>query len=286
VLNGQAGKTNIPHDTTAYYGRDHETYVWNTKVYNRKNRTDAVGTANFDYIDYLKMFCKGAYLRSTLHVEAAEASLDLHIYRRALREVSLIFGGPAVSLAARLAALKPSLGTIYTIDWGAASNITAGPKINNITSAATGAEILNLVSDEGVISSIGFKVVAQFTTAATKVGVVTRGNGYFRGMDPNFNIDSAIISPAVTTGLVEFNNLPAGTYTILIYPFTGDASPLDAQIRVVINAVQKDMYAEHNTYYNIKYTGLSPDGSNKITIAITSPGAAAGRIQGFDLIKE
>lgn len=285
VLNNQIGFVNIPHETTGYWNKGHEAFVWNTSVYDRKNRTDATGSAIFDYIDFLKMFSKDLTQRATLHTEAAESSLDICIYRRALVQVNrMTAGSDKTALLARLAAVKTSIGTVYTIDWGISTNASGG-NINDLTSGAANAALTNIIDDAGGSSSIGIKIVRQSTTAGTKVQSQSRCNLPFHGLGANFNIDAGIALPAVTDGEIEFNNLPAGTYKVIVYCFSGNSTATDAQVGITIGGVTKTIQSEHNSYHNIIFSGLSRDGANKIVMDITAPGGSQGRIAGFDLIK-
>lgn len=276
---------NLPPETTAYWGKDHEAYVWNTSVYNRKNRTDSSGTALFDYVDWLTKFSKEPTERATLFTQLAERYNNLDDYRRALLQVNaLTSSATQTSLLTRLSTVRSNIGTIYNVSYTVAISQSIG-NYNNITGASAGNSISNLIDSNGTSSAIGFQTVAQFTTSGTKITNIARLRANYHGLPPEFNTTGATISTA-SLGSCKFTGLNnSGSYTVRIYSmsYTAGINTAQGQLDSLVSGSSQTLYTEVNSYYPIEYTNIKPI-SGEITIAASASATRASFINGFDLI--
>lgn len=292
-------RLNIAPECCAYFNQNHVAFVWNTMVFNRKNRTDATGTALFDYIDWAKMFSKDPDARATLHVRACENDLNITTWRKATRQVAVVTD-PILKaqLESRLDTVLDSIGIfVLTVDLGSSQFLPANDPLTTFTInsgiiSASGQSLNNLKDYRGipVPTTVGTDpsvvIFRQLTDAGSKVAFQARSIGLYHGLPIAVNEDTLIGTPTITNGTINFLGLPAGTYTILVYPYNGDPSPLDCQCSVTIGATTVSLYAEHNTYHPIKITGVTPVGAlNAISIIIKSTGADGANIQLIDLIR-
>lgn len=94
VLSGAGAQSlNIYPRTRNFWGVGHTATVWNTNAYNRKERTDAPGTADFDYVRWLKKHSIDLNERAELFVEYAEHTSLIEHHREASIQVSLLPAG-------------------------------------------------------------------------------------------------------------------------------------------------------------------------------------------------
>jgi poly(3-hydroxybutyrate) depolymerase len=289
LLNSANSNTlNVHPETTAYWNIGHSSTVWNDNGYNRLERTDATGTAIYDLFRFMEKFSLDQSDQSLYHVQEAERTKDIDDYRRAVSQVALLSAGAyKTSLENRLAIVKGLIGTVYTIDLGDPAQTSTG-NINNLTTLSTSSSLSNIIDDAGGASTKGFTIVSQLSSAATKHSTFTpRGAGTYHGLQANFSESGATALTTTTTGSVKFTGLNAAkTYTVIIYGFYyASGVTNESRLRVTINSTQKELYTEENTFHTIKYTGLTPNGSNEITIAISAPSTRSSAVSGIDLIE-
>jgi hypothetical protein len=303
VTNGQIGllaqanaagvNMNLPFETIALYGKDHEGYVWNTSCFNRKERTNATGTATFDYVRFLKRFSKDQTERCTLHVENAEQTLEIIDWRESRQLVDVMTGATKSSLLARLATVKSTIdagGKRYVIDQGTSSLTTTGTSIyycNNQTTHTTGAAISNLVDDEGGSSSIGLIFTSQIASSGRENSIASNRNfnKYF-GYERSQNTDGATVQTTVTGGTAKFTGLNnSKLYNIRLFHSTASSFATNATIRVTIGGVTKTQYSECNNRLYIEYTNLSP-ASGEIIMAIRADADKNTFLTGLELFQQ
>jgi hypothetical protein len=287
-----ANDLNIAPLFTNYFALGHVNAVWSTEVYNRKERTDATGTAKFDWIRWVKKFSKNQDDRATLHVEYAENSGLIEDYRLALFQVNaLSTGSLKTELLSRLADLKSTIGISYIIDFGTSTETTAG-NINNMSNCAAGQSVANLIDDEGGSSTIDFAVLTDFA-AGTRQNIVGSSGNHFRARNFGFErttcVDGLRSQDGTTTGTAELQQLNGSlTYTLRIYCAARGTTPetTERNFQVTVGGVTKEVYAEMNTAYYIEFTGVDPDGSNEIAIAMKYDPVGDVYVQALELIPE
>lgn len=281
---------NISWLVTNYWGLGHSGTVWNTNGYNRRDRTNATGTAKYDYVKWLKKFSKDQVERATLHVEFAESELTIQDQRLALIQVNdLAAGATKTSLLARLTTLKSTIdagGKRYIIDQGISIQTTSG-NINNQTTHTSGSAILNLVDDEGGSSVIDFTIVNQFASTSREGNLTSdRLRGRYFGFDRQTYRDGMAISTTITNGSCKYSSLDnAKLYNIRIYAARSNNLTAYPEISVTIGGVNKTMYCELNCTEFIEYINLSPS-SGEILIAIQNSGDTSTFVNVMELVEK
>lgn len=107
-----AQSLNISPRTRNFWGVGHSPSIWNTNCYSRRERTDAAGTADFDYVRWLKKHSLDPARRAELFVEYAEHSRLIEDHREALLQVNLLpVGAHKTGLLARSSAPPPARST-------------------------------------------------------------------------------------------------------------------------------------------------------------------------------
>jgi poly(3-hydroxybutyrate) depolymerase len=281
-----ANVLNSPPETTQYWNIAHTGVVWNDNGYNRKERTDAVGTALYDLFRWLEKYSLDLTEQATLHVVEAERTNNLDDYRRALIQVNLLSAGATkTALLGRLATVKALIGTVYTIDLGDPATPSAG-NVNNMTAFGNGAVISNLINDAGGASTKGLTRVAQTTTKHSTFS--PRLNAIYHGLPKECNVDGASNSTTVHTGQDKFTGLnPAKLYTIrVIAHHYASGLTTESKISITIGGVTKTLYTEENTYHVIEFTNIAPNGSNEIVIGVDNTGGRTSSLAVYDLIEQ
>ncbi len=285
--NSSAFNRNIPVDTLSIHNGDHNGAVWNTYCYNRSERTDASGSAPFDYVRYLKRFSKDQTERATLHVEHAEYTLNINDWRLARVQVDVMTGATKSILLTRLATTKILICRLYCHLWKPAATVTTGTSIyycNNQSTHTAGASISNLIDDENGSSSIGFTIVNQFASSGREGSISSnRNRGRYFGYERTHNTDGMTISTSVTGGTCKFTGLNnAKLYDIRIFHSTASSFATNATIRTTINGVVKTQYSECNNTLYVEYLNISPT-SSEIAIAIRTDADKSLFVTGFEL---
>lgn len=287
--NVTAGSLNISPEATAYWNLSHVAAVWNTNVYNRRDRTDATGTARWDFIQWVKAYSKDQEERATLHTVRAETTKDLDDYRKAYRQVDALTAGAAkTALQSRLTTVYALIGTVYTVDYVTSGNESTTDifKYNAKTSAASSTSISALVDIFNTASSIGFTQVNQFTTAGTKITSIPRFGGFYHGLARNVNSYGAVTDLTTTDGQVKFTGLNnSAKYTVRVNPMSwATGVTTQAQINITIGSVKSE-YTEVNTYFPIEFKTITPV-SGEIIIDVDFAADRLTRICSIDLILE
>jgi hypothetical protein len=256
-----AESLNISPRVRNFWGVGHSAILWNTNLYNRKERTDAPGTADFDYVRWLKKHSIDLNERAELFVEHAEHSGLIEDHREAMIQVNLLpAGAHKTALLARLSNLKAAIdggGRRFLIDLGVATHQTPG--YNNLTSCATGQSISGLVDDESNASSHGFTVVTQ-SVASNQQALVqsNRGNGTYFGLAKTANADGCVLGAG--TGIYKLTGLDdAKTYSLRFHHNEGSPNfTAKAEISIKIGATTKTQYSAGNTLKYIEFQNLVP----------------------------
>lgn len=268
MTSSNAAGSNVSILTRLLQGVRHTSTVWNTNVANRKERTDAPGTADWDYVRWVKKFSLDLEEQAVLITDYAVYTNLIQDYREALGYVNTISAG-AVKTAqlARLATLKSTIDGSkkrYIIDFGATTS-----SYNSMISCALNATVSNILDDGGGASTKGFKIftAASVSSPSGRVFDTAKLAGRYLGFEPNAYRDAARIDIAVTTGDFGFTGLnPAKTYTLRIYSATGVSISNNGTLIATVGGVQKSLYSETNTTQWMEWTGLTPNGSNELHI--------------------
>jgi dienelactone hydrolase len=290
TANVTTGGLNFPPETYVLWNVGHSGTVWNTNTFNRKYRTDATGTAEWDWVRWVKAYSKDQSERATLHVERAEESVDVDDYRKAYRQVNALSSGALkTSLLSRLSSLYASIGNVYTIDFVTAGNESTSDVFfyNAKTSAASASSISALVDIHNNSSSIGFTQVLQLTTAGTKITSIPRLDGFYRGMAANVNDYGAVTQLTTTDGQVKFTGLNnARNYTVRVYgDYWASGITTQSELTATINATSKSRYTENNTFFPIEFKTITPS-SGEIVIDLDNNQDRISRVVSIDLILE
>ena len=283
--------------STYYYNLGHVSGVWDTQVYNRLERTDATGTAAFDFVRWLKKYSLDATQQATLFTENAEYSIDIVDYREALELVNNISSGsPKTSLLSRLATLKTSVdrsGTRYIVSCNHSGTTVSTTGINdwNATFAATQG-LTNIVDDTGSSSTVGFTVTNQFASSSRDANVDNSNAGRLtaKGFPVNFNLGGLVLNNAITNGRITINNIPSGKKIDVIihhYHIAGDddGSAMSAQsaISATMNGITKTQYSAYNNAYYLKFTDV-PESSGSATLDMKTVSTRNVVVTGFEIL--
>lgn len=284
--------------TTYYFGLGHVAGVWDTNVYNRLERTDATGTAQFDFVRFLKKFSLDLTEQATQFTSNAEFSVDIVDYREALALVNnLSSGAPKTALLARLATLKTTIdrsGIRYIVSANNPFITVSQTGINdwNATFAATQG-LSNIVDDGGGASAVSFTVTNQFASTGrdNNAGDNNAGRQKFKGFKLEYNLSGIVISNAITNGRLTFTGIPSGKLTdILIhhYHLSGDGdnpNPITAQsaLSATANSITQTQYSEYENGYYMKFTNV-PESSGSFTLDMKTVSTKDVVVTGFELV--
>jgi hypothetical protein len=284
-----------------YWGINHSPFP-DTYVYNRKNRTDATGTAAFDFIDeFLLLFSLDLEEQADLWVTHAEATLKSEHYRLAkIQTDNLTAGATKTALLGRLTTLKSLIGNSVFVDFGGSFYNSTG-NYNNVNSAASGTTKTNLIDDEGTDTGWTYTTVtspAASPALLNDIGV-SRVMGRQFGHPHYFQRDGMLISSAGTTGTLKFSGLDdLKTYTLKIYSnASANAWTARAEVECVAGGVTKYAYNDLTNFRldddsptngYVLYTGLIP-ASGEISFTIRTRQTANTErnsyLQGLELIE-
>jgi len=259
---------NSPHKFRIYYGFGHEGAVWQTRLFNRKERTDAVGTADFDFIRFLLKHSEDEEEQATLYTENAEDSQNVIDYLEAALQVSYLTAGAAkTALEGRLSTLKALIADqLVIMDFGLDTHTSAG-NINNYSKAAFAAQtgsLANLIDDTGTNTGIDFAIINVF---GNQLYQDAKSNAKWYGLPRNLNTDGLRMQVGVTNGQFELQELPNATFDLYLFHTSIETNfTSDRKLSVTINGVTKEEYSEINSERPVIFTGLTRDGSNKIIV--------------------
>lgn len=246
MANSNGTDREFPVQMLQYWGIGHSSSLWDSKVYNRANRTDGGGAADFDYIeDFMLQFSLDQAEQATLWVEKAERTEDSGDYRVGVRQVSLMSNGaPKTALQGRLSAVASSIGAMAVVDIGHAS-FTSGGNFNNLTNNGASQTVSNLTNYvSGANTGWSFTCVtppASSPTTVNNIGSSSRVRGRTFGFIDNTTRDGHQIDAGGTTGTYRFSGLDNGeAYTIKVYSAMGQSSWSNrAEVEVVCNSTTK-----------------------------------------------
>lgn len=269
VLNALIPTPTYPFLVSTFWNVTHSTDLWDTQVYNRKNRTDETGTASFDYIDWFKLYkLNDLLINATNYTVLAESSLDYNDYLAALRLVNkLSVGTPQTDLLARLATVKSTISginRIYVLDLGA--TVTAS-NYNAVNTSSSGSSSSPLSDIDGNASGIVFTTVTVGSSpASVAVGL---GNDYF-GFDKIVS-NRAVRVYGTSNNSWRFSNLNDGkTYKLrFICADKNQFTNLHSGCTITINGntLQADN-AMYNTNKFVDFTNITPvSGQINITLS-------------------
>lgn len=256
---------------TLYWGKNHSGSVWDTEVYNRKNRTDTAGTAKFDFLeDYFALYNLDEEAQADNFVSRAESTEDNQDYRMAVKIVATLSAGAIkTALEGRLSTLKSTIGNWVNIDFGTAFRATTSdPNFNNITSATAGTTVSNLKDESG--ANTGYAVKIQTATATTPTMVDDLGSTRLQSQAFGFEYytsrDGMLIDK---DGEVRLESLtPSTDYRIKIFHAASNSSfSSRAEIEVTVDGVTKTQYSDLNNAYYLEFDATS-DGSGVIPISL------------------
>lgn len=245
MANSNGSDREFPVQMLQYWNIGHSSSLWDSKVYNRKNRTDGGGTADFDYIDdFLLQFSLDAEQQAELWVEKAERTNDSGDYRVALRQVALLSNGDfKTGLQNRLSSVLSVIGRIAVVDIGHASFTSSSP-FNNLTNNEASSSVSNLIDQSA--SNTGWSFTCNAPPAGTpatvnNIGSSHRVSGRQFGFQHNTTRDGHEIDAAGTTGTYTFSGLDNGKqYTVKVYAAMGQSSWSNrAEVEVSCNGSTK-----------------------------------------------
>jgi hypothetical protein len=283
--------------TTYYFGKGHSSSVWDTEVYNRLERTDATGTAKFDFIRWLKKYSKDASERATLFVENAEYTDNVVDYREALMLVNNLSSGTTkTNLLARLVTQKAVVdkaGTRYIVSANTLFYTVSLTGINdwNATFAA-GQGLTNLVDDTGGSSSLSFTVTNQFASSVrdNNAGDNNAGRQKFKGFKLEYNLSGLVLSHSITNGRLTISNIPSGKKIDVIihhYHLTGDgdgsAMSVQSAISATMNSTTKTQYSAYNNAYFLEFDDV-PESSGSATLDMKTVSTRDVVVTGFEIL--
>lgn len=301
LANCNGGDLEMPAQALMYWNVNH-TPLPDTYVYNRRNRTDATGTAHFDFIeDFLMKYSLDAEQQASLFVDYAELTQESQDYRLAERQVNnLSASATKTALLADLATLKTSIGNSVLVDFGGSFYNSSG-NYNNVNSSAAATTLANLIDDTGTNTGWTYTTVtppAASPSLNNDIGV-TRLQGKQFGTVRFFTRDGMLIDAAGTTGTLKFSGLNnAKTYRLKIYVGASNSAwSSRAEVETVAGGVTKYKYCD-TTNFNpktentsgafIEYTSLTPSSgeiSFTIKTRLTANTERASYLQGLELIE-
>ncbi len=303
MANNNGADRPMPCESMFYWGIGHSSALWDTKCYNRKNRTDAIGTADTDYIDdFLLKFSSDSEEQATLFTRYAENSLVHEDYRKAKYQVdNLTAGAVKTTLLADLVILKTSIGNAIIVDFGNSTRATTTAYVNNLTSAVVGATakafgsttITNLKDDENNSTGITLTLTAATDTSPSMIDDIgsSRVNGRAHGFEMYTNRDGMRVDIIGTVGQLTWGGLNnSSTYTLRIYAGASNSTfSSRAELEAIFGGITKYRYVDINNVLFIEYNGLTPTSLQIIgTIAqrLTANTERLNYIQAAELILE
>jgi hypothetical protein len=259
--------TEYPY-TQSYYGVGHSSTIWHTNHYYRLWRTDATGTAEWDWLDFQLRYSKDLDECATLFVAQAEkrrygTEKDIIDYREAVRKVNELGAGALkTSLQGRLATLKTTLDGL--VSWRAIIVHTNGSYpisttgYNEISNHADSQSTGTLVDDNGTtLTGISWAVGDNPQSSNYQTEITSnRGRSSVGGFP--FDVNRVGMRIGSTACPVGFTGLSSGTYTLRIYFNEGSGSYTQKEITATINGVTRTQFAQINRLIGyVEWTGLS-----------------------------
>jgi len=287
-----------PPRATYYFGSGHSSAVWDTQVYNRKERTDATGSAKFDFVRWFKKFSLDATEQATLFVTNAEYTLEIVDYRESLQLVNnLSAGATKTSLLARLAAIKSTVdkgGTRYVVSCNASGTSVSDATVNDWTSLfQAGQGIANLTDDAGGSSTLTLTVTNQFATSTREgnAGEFNASRQKYKGIKKEFNMTGLLVSHSVSNGRITISNVPTGKKAdIILHSYhlsgDGDASAMSVESSISASVNSGSFFTQYSAYNNAYYLEFdnATETSGNITLDIKTVSTRDVILQGLEIV--
>lgn len=244
-------------------GGFHDYNVWSTECYNRQWRTDSVGTAPWDFVDFTFKYSRDPLERATLFVEQAEkrrygTEKDIIDYRHALRQVNALeASSEKTALLGRLSTLKDEIdngGTRWVINFHSSGQDESSP-YNNFASSSASTTISNIVDFDGGASTLDVELDTDPGGGMSTVGSSRRS--WTGGFSKTAN-NSGLVLTGWPFGVFKMTGVPSGTYTVRFYHNVGVSNfSGDPRLRVTLNSETKAAYSAVNTLLGyIEFTGV------------------------------
>jgi hypothetical protein len=271
AANALSPKPIYPFLVNSYWGVGHSAALWDNEVYNRKNRTDTTGTAEFDWVEWFKRFkVNDLTYNATSHVEVAETTVltdkpsAWNDYRIALRLVNLMNAGATkTALLNRLSAVKSSIQTDWKIVEMSFGN-TAISGINILSSVNDNQTTNNMTDVDGNSTTIDFTLNATVWDGQVNIGT----NHDYLGMPLGFWANGWRIYNT-SSNTCTFSGFNSTTSKIVRFIY-GDMTQINTThygARVTINGVTKDLENEiQNTNKYVDFT--IPSGSTSFSATL------------------
>ena len=219
-------------------------------AYNRRDRTDAVGTCPYDYAELLFIHSLDPEEEATWFVHKAQYTEDSGDYREAKNLVdNLSPGAVKTALLADLVTLKAIIGNWIIVDMGANSS---DGNVNNITSPAAGTTISNCINDEGGNTGISFTITTPGAAVPGQVNPLSESR--LRGRHWGLEYDTTVDGHTIESTGTEFQGTYAGlntakTYKLKIYVgASSNTYTARAEAECTIGATTKFSYVDNNNF--------------------------------------
>lgn len=269
ILNatGALNLHNYPMSIMVEDGR-HNATIWNTNCYN-------VSTALYDFRDWCSVWSLDYDEQATLHVEMAEARVNIDRWREAKRAVYFMTAGALkTALEARLATLKTTIDNgkkRWNLKFGVTAETETYLNTNYLnTNFQASTTYSSLKDDNNNTTGFGLTVNNQFASSPTnRFSASTRGsNAQFGWTQENYN-DGISMQTAITTGQFTITGAdPAKTYKFTIYFANGSTSKDHIQeIDLTVDGSNQVKFDTYNNRVRYTFTGVTPDGSGNIVVA-------------------
>lgn len=268
MLNTTGAITNLrnyPGSIMVEGGR-HNNGTWGTNCYNP-------ATAIFDFRDWLRVWSIDYERQATLHVEMAEARVDIDRWREAKRAVFFMTAGAAkTALEARLTTLKATIDggkKTWVMKLGVTAEVDSYLNINYLNANFQNSVYSSLKDDNNNVTGVGLRVDSQLATSDTdRFSVSTRGSNPQFGFTRENYVDGANMHTAVTTGQFTLTGLsPTKTYRFKAYLANGSTSTAHVmKLSMTIGGVNKIAFVTYTNRRTLEFTGITPNASGEIVV--------------------
>ncbi len=249
----------IPPRIHLFFGKGHNSSVWNTEVYD-------ITTAKYRFDTRALLHSKVPEDQADNYVALAESTQEPHDYYLALKMTnSLSAGAPKTALLSRLSTLKSTIDAVlvkrYIINLGD----TAAGNVNSVTSAEAGTTVSNIIDDTGASSAYGVQVVTKAITWTSAITTASGlGNEYYGIASDVWDNSFRVYQNG---GRIKFTGLNNGkTYRLRFYTSWLDANSNEqAGVSIIIGSTVKYLSSQYQTNGWIDFDAISPT-SNEIVI--------------------
>ena len=252
----------------------HNATLWHTNMYNRKYRTDASGTAFWDWVDFSCRYSLDDLENAELAMQQAEKRRnndwrDWDDWKYAALKISQLgASSEKTALESRLTSLRTAIGgTIWIIVHGNAS-VSNSPyyEVNSMTNHADDQTVSNLVDTGGTTHSGTSIGTGDNSRTGTFQAAVSNNSGVNNAGNFPVEYNGAGAVAALSGGgtiPMSLDGFASGTYTLRVYLNARTATTFS----MVLNSVTKEVYGQNNSLLGyIEYTGLSETDIEDYTI--------------------